>query len=207
MKRTIGGKQKSAVRDKRISEPALFVDMRDRVASTRLWAPDRFIIDEFKAPILEGETITGMMKLRGNHQLFLFEGEVAKINATTKRMAATYRLLDPAGLKVFTETYEARTSSDPKPLPALFISMCYKTINWSLTGMLIGGYGGTLDVGNAVTALVRLPGTTMTAMAVGHCARRVGSERDLGIRFHGCDNDLFALLEEAMRRVNDPVAG
>ena len=41
------GAARAKVRDKRLTMPNLFIDLRDKVYKTRVWAPGKFILSDY----------------------------------------------------------------------------------------------------------------------------------------------------------------
>jgi len=196
----VGGSGRLTYRDKRLSYPSLYIDLRDKIYRTAIWDPGRLIVSDFDGRIATGEEFSGVMKISGNPKTYLFEGRSIKSDFVHKKMAATFEILNPAGRELLQQHYENRDPEGKKPLPTLLFSMAYRTVNWSLSGFLIGNYRGNLKLGSNFSGLVRLEKTDRAAVFRAEAKRMVGDCNGMAAQFGKFGPELFDLFELAMKK-------
>lgn len=194
---------RSKVRDKRLTHPTLYIDLRDQICKTTVWAPDKLIVSHFDGRIATGDAFSGVMKMAGDKQLYLFDAKAVRVDEANRKLAASFDLLSPEGRTKLETIYEQRDPEGKKPLPALLFSMAYKTVNWSLSGFLLGEYHGQLKVGQHFSGMVRLEKTDRAALFRAEAKRFVSDCHGLGAQFDRFDADTFELFELAMKKSSE----
>lgn len=194
---------RSKARDKRLSFPTLYIDLRDQIWKTTVWAPDKLIVSNFEGGLETGDSFSGVMKLSGSRQLYLFDARAARVDHANKKLAASFEILQPEGKARLQELYDKRDPEGKVPLPSLLFSMAYRTVNWSLSGFLIADYLGGLKIGQQFSGMVRLEKTDRAALFRAEVKRFVPDHKGLGAQFLQFGDDTFALFELAMKKSNE----
>jgi hypothetical protein len=194
------GATRSKVRDKRLNVPNVFVDLRDKVYRTQTWAPGKLILSGYEGEIATGEDFSGVLKIGGNPKVYLFDGHAARVDYINKKMAASFELHSAEARELLAQCYAVKEANPAADLPPLLFSLAYRTVNWSLSGFLIGGYGGKLKSGQQFSGMIRLDKTTKTGFFRAEVKRHVGSVRGLGAQFLSLTPETFEMFEIAMKK-------
>jgi len=101
----VGGSGRLTYRDKRLSYPSLYIDLRDKIYRTAIWDPGRLIVSDFDGRIASGEEFSGVMKISGNPKTYLFEGRSIKSDFVNKKIAANFEILNPAVRELLLQPY------------------------------------------------------------------------------------------------------
>ncbi len=197
---TKAGAARSKVRDKRLNVPNLFIDLRDKVYRTKTWAPGKLILSDYEGEIATGEDFSGVLKIGGSPKVFLFDGHAARVDYINKKMAASFELHSAEAHELLAKYYAVKETNPAAELPPLLFSLAYRTVNWSLTGFLIGGYSGKLKIGQQFSGMIRLDKTTKAGFFRAEVMRHVGAVRGLGVKFLSLTPETFEMFEIAMKK-------
>lgn len=194
------GAARAKVRDKRLTMPNLFIDLRDKVYKTRVWAPGKFILSDYDGGLGTGDDFTGVLKIGGSPKVFLFDGHAARVDFINKKMAASFELHSAEGNELLAKYYAMKENNPTADLPPLLFSVAYRTVNWSLSGFLIGEYGGKLTIGQQFSGMIRLDKTNKAGFFRAEVKRHVPSVRGLGAQFLSLTPETFEMFEIAMKK-------
>lgn len=200
---------RTKVRDKRIEHPWLWIDLNETRYSTRLWSPSRFIMDVLDKRLVQDQEFCAVARLEGVPDVFLMDSVVTMHDRKNAKMAVNYEMSNPEASKLMRDIYqESKNTTDEegktRPLPNLEFSVAYKSLNWSLTGFMIGNFTGTVQIGQTFNGLVRLPKTQRTGGFRAQAVRFQENGLGLGCRFLEMSQSLFDMLEYALKRSENP---
>lgn len=194
------GASRAKVRDKRLTMPNLFIDLRDKVYRTKTWAPGKLILSDYEGELATGEDFSGVLKIGGSPKVFLFDGHAARVDYINKKMAASFELHSTEAQELLAKYYSFKENNPSAELPPLLFSLAYRTVNWSLSGFLIGGYSGKLKIGQQFSGMIRLDKTTKAGFFRAEVKRHVGAVRGLGAQFLSLTPETFEMFEIAMKK-------
>lgn len=194
------GAARAKVRDKRLTMPNLFIDLRDKVYKTQVWAPGKFIQSDYDGGLGSGDEFTGVLKIGGSPKVFLFDGQAVRVDYINKKMAASFELHSQEGNELLAKYYAVKENNPAADLPPLLFSTAYRTVNWSLSGFLIGGYSGKLKIGQQFSGMIRLDKTNKAGFFRAEVMRHVPAVRGLGAQFLSLTPETFEMFEIAMKK-------
>lgn len=194
------GPGRAKVRDKRLTMPNLFIDLRDKVHKTKVWAPGKLIQSDYDGELATGDDFTGVLKIGGSPKVFLFDGHVARVDFINKKMAASFELHSAEANELLAKYYAVKENNPAADLPPLLYSIAYRTMNWSLSGFLIGSYGGKLTIGHQFSGMIRLDKTNKAGFFRAEVKRHVPAVRGLGAQFLSLTPETFEMFEIAMKK-------
>jgi hypothetical protein len=193
------------IRDKRITHPWLWIDLNERSYSTILWAPNRFIMDVPGDRLGADAEFCAVGRIEDRVEALLIDGAVTMHDRKQNRMAVNFEVANPDGASIMRQIYsESREAPEELPLPSLSFSLAYKSVNWSLTGFMIGNYTGDVQQGQVFTGLIRLPKSQRTGRFRAQAVRYMPETQGLGCRFLELSQSLFDMLEYALKRSENP---
>lgn len=196
---------RTKVRDKRITHPWLWIDLNEKSYSTLLWAPTRLIMDVTDNRLLQGDEFCAVAKVGDKLDALLIDGMVTMVDQKNAKMAINYEVANPDGAGALQKIYsDSRQSPDEAPLPQLSYSVAYKSLNWSLTGFMVGNYTGEVRQGQVFSGTIRLPKTQKTGRFRAQAVRFQKETQGLGCRFLELSQSLFDMLEYALKRSESP---
>src|SRR5271170_4992780 len=138
---------KSSFRDKRYTMPSLLVDLLSGVYETRLWSSSQLILRDFTGDLAAGEDFTGTFTFDDEPACGLFQARAVRVDPVRRLAGAEFRWLSPSARDLITDAQAARRPDAPDQGPVMKMSITQPTINWSLSGMLLERYTGTLTEG------------------------------------------------------------
>lgn len=188
------GSIRSGIRDKRVVEPPLYIDLRDRILTTRLWGDGKFLLTDVDLGYEAGDELSGLIKLPGRKEQVFFTGQVAIVDAAKKRVGVSYSYNDESMQALVKQAAEENNEKPADQRGIIRIVVAYRTINWSLSGFLVSGYRGKLHGLDRVTGLIRV-GRTSTIASFAAKVVRVFEGGRLAAEFLGHSDQSFNLLE------------
>jgi hypothetical protein len=191
---------KASVRDKRYVMPCLLVDLLSGIYETRHWSGSQMILRDFTGDLALGEEFTGTFTFDDDPACGLFQAHAVRLDPARRLLGAEFRWLSPPARDLIADALAARQPDAPDQGPVMKLSITQPTINWSLTGMLLGRYHGAVATGSPVYGMIRLekaqePGRFAASVI------RVNPERhSLALKFQDLPAGTFALLEAAIKK-------
>jgi len=193
---------KSSFRDKRYTMPCLLVDLLSGVHETRHWSNAQLILRDFGGDLAVGEEFTGTFTFDDNPACGLFQACAVRLDPARRLAGAEFRWLSPAARDLIADAQAARTPDAPDQGPVMKVSITQPTINWSLTGMLLGRYQGALAEGQPFRGMIRLEKTQEPGPFAASVIRVNPERHTLALKFQDLPNGTFALLEAAIKKSN-----
>ena len=196
------GPSKAAFRDKRYTIPILSVDLFEKVLETRLWSFSQLIIPKYDGRMPQGTTFTGAFTFEGyTPQFGLFEAKAVKVDTGKQLIGAEFTWISKPGFELLEKLNATRKPDMPAiEVPKMMITMTYPSLNWSLSGGLLGSYWGGLPEGEPFNGLIRIEKAqesgVFTAILIKHNEER----HTLAIKFTSLSSETFELLETAMKK-------
>lgn len=193
-------------RDKRLTFPSLFIDLRDKIYKTSLWQPGsesqpgKLILSDFDGRLTSGEVFAGVMKISGEKDTYVFDGSAIRVDFINKKLAATFEIGTPGGMERLQAIASKRDPENKTPLPPILFSLAYRTVNWSLSGFLVGNYRGQLKTDQSFTGMIRLEKSQKTGFFRAAVRRFVPDCRGMAAQFTKFSPETFELFEIAMKR-------
>ncbi len=193
---------RAAYRDKRYTIPVLSVDLFEKVNETRLWSFSQMILPNYDGGMPQGATFTGAFTFEAWTPAFgLFEAKALKIDTSKKMVGAEFSWVSKQGLELLEKVNATRKPDMPAiEIPKMRVTFTYPTINWSLSGALVGNYWGGLPEGEPFNGLIRVEKAqeagVFSAILIKHNVER----HTLAIKFTSLSSETFELLETAMKK-------
>ena len=191
---------KSSFRDKRYTMPCLLVDLLSGICETRLWSNAQLILRDFAGDLAVGEEFTGTFTFDDNPACGLFQARAVRLDPARRLAGAEFRWLSPAARDLIADAQAARKPDAPDQGPIMKVSITQQTINWSLTGMLLGRYQGELAEGQSLRGMIRLEKTQEPGPFAASVIRVNAERHTLALKFQDLPNGTFALLEAAIKK-------
>ena len=85
-------------------------------------------------------------------------------------------------------------------VPKMRITLTYPTINWSLSGALLGSYWGGLADGEPFNGMIRVEKAQDSGVFSGASIRFNEDRKTLAMKFTSLSSETFELLEAAMKK-------
>jgi hypothetical protein len=193
---------KAAFRDKRYTIPVLQVDLFEKVLESRLYSLSQVIIPDYAGGMPQGATFTGAFTFEHHTPRFgLFEAKAAKIDTGKKLLGAQFTWVSPAGLDLLdTVMKERKPDMQQIEIPKIRITFTYPTINWSLSGALLGSYWGGIEDGAPFNGMIRVEKAQDSGVFSGTSIRFNPDRHTLAMKFTSLSAETFELLEAAMKK-------
>src|SRR5258707_265539 len=149
---------RAAHRDKRYTIPVLSVDLFEKVHETQLWSFSQMIIPKYECLMPQGSTFTGAFTFEGYTPAFgLFEAKALRIDPIKQMIGAEFTWISKPGFELLEKLNATRKPDMPAiEMPKMRVTFTYPSINWSLSGAMIGQYWGGLAQGEPVNGLIRI---------------------------------------------------
>ncbi len=193
-------------RDKRLTFPSLYIDLRDKIYKTSLWQPGtdgqpgKLILNDFDGRLASGEVFAGVMKISGEKETYVFDGTAIRVDFINKKLAATFEIGTPGGMERLRDIVAKRDPENKTPLPPILFSLAYRTVNWSLSGFLVGNYRGQLKKDQSFTGMIRLEKSQKSGFFRAEVRRFVSDCKGMAAEFTKFTPEAFELFEIAMKR-------
>jgi hypothetical protein len=193
---------RSAHRDKRYTIPILSVDLFEKVLETRLWSMTQMIIPNYEGGMPQGATFTGCFTFEHHTpRIGLFEAKAAKIDTGKKLLGAVFNWITKEGTDLLDTVNKERKPDMPQiEVPKMRITLTYQTINWSLSGALLGSYWGGLADGQPFNGMIRVEKAQDSGVFSGASIRFNVDRKTLAMKFTSLSSETFELLEAAMKK-------
>jgi hypothetical protein len=193
---------RAAHRDKRYTIPVLSVDLFEKVLETRLWSLTQMIIPNYEGRMPQGATFTGAFTFEHHTpRVGLFEAKATKIDTGKKLLGATFNWLTKEGTDLLDTVNKERKPDMPQiEVPKMRITLTYPTINWSLSGALLGSYWGGLADGEPFNGMIRVEKAQDSGVFSGASIRFNEDRKTLAMKFTSLSSETFELLEAAMKK-------
>jgi hypothetical protein len=193
---------RAAHRDKRYTIPVLSIDLFEKVLETRLWSFSQTIIPNYEGRMPQGATFTGAFTFEAHTPRFgLFEAKALKLDPTKKLLGAEFTWINKAGFDLLESVNATRKPDMPTiEIPKMRITFTYPTINWSLSGALLGSYWGGIADGDPFNGLIRVEKAQDSGVFSGASIRFNEDRHTLAMKFTSLSSETFELLEAAMKK-------
>jgi hypothetical protein len=193
---------RAANRDKRYTIPVLSVDLFEKVHETRLWSFSQMIIPKYEGRMPQGSTFTGAFTFESFTPAFgLFEAKALKVDAAKQMIGAEFTWISKPGFELIEKVSATRKPDMPAiEVPKMRVTFTYPTINWSLSGALIGQYWGGLEEGVPFNGLIRVEKAAESGVFTGVLIKYNEERRTLAVKFTSLSSETFELLETAMKK-------
>lgn len=193
---------KAAFRDKRYTIPILSVDLFEKVLESRLYSLAQVIIPNYEGQMPQGSTFTGAFTFQHLAPRFgLFEAKAVKIDTAKQLLGAQFTWISPPGLELLEAVLKDRKPDTPQiEFPKIRITFTYPTINWSLSGALLGSYHGGIPDGSQFNGMIRVEKAQDSGVFSGSSIRFNPDRRTLAMKFTSLSAETFELLEAAMKK-------
>jgi hypothetical protein len=207
MRPAISGRARPAAsnpshRDKRYAAPNLLVDLLDAVNETSLWSPAQLILKNFEGDLIADETFTGAFSFEGEEACGLFEARALRVDPARKMVGAEFLWVSKPGRDVMALMAERRKADGLDENPTMRITVTHRTINWSLTGMLLERYRGDLQTGQPFRGMIRIEKTQEPGSFCASVIRADHERHTLALKFQELPPGSFTLLEAAIKKSN-----
>jgi hypothetical protein len=188
-------------KDKRYTIPVLSVDLFEKINETRLWSLSQLIIPKYDGRMALGATFTGAFTFEGSTAFGLFEAKVLKLDTSKQLLGAEFTWISKPGLELLEKLSANRTPETPPiEIPLMRVTFTYPTVNWSLSGALIGQYSGGLSELTPFNGLIRVEKASEAGFFSGHTIKFSEERQTLAIKFTQLSSETFELLETAMKK-------
>jgi len=193
---------RAAHRDKRYTIPVLSVDLFEKVHETRLWSFSQLIVPKYEGRMPQGSTFTGAFTFEEwPGQFGLFEAKALKIDAAKQMIGAEFTWISKPGFALLEKMNANRKPDTPAAeVPKLRVTFTYPTINWSLSGALIGQYWGGLIEGQPFNGMIRVEKAQESGVFTGVLIKYNEGRQTLATKFTSLSSETFELLETAMKK-------
>jgi len=193
---------RAAHRDKRYTIPVLSLDLFEKVHETRLWSLSQMIVPKYEGRMAQGAKFTGAFTFEEHVPTFgLFEAKALKIDTGKQMLGAEFTWVSKPGLTLLEKLMAERKPDTPAiEIPKMRITFTYPTINWSLSGALIGEYWGGLKDGEPFNGMIRVEKAQESGVFSGTTIKHNEDRHTLAIKFTSLSAETFELLETAMKK-------
>ncbi len=185
----------SGVRDKRYASHTLLVDLQDAECETKAWSMTGFTITDARRSLLyqfvHDEVLVGAFRFPDEDAHGLFEARIEKLDRDRGLLSAHFMWISEEGRSLL-----ARMGERDKVVK---ITFCHRTLNWSLSGLLLGGYRGELKDGGRAHGRIWTETAKEPGPFAGHVVHVNGDRHTASIEFQNLPGDTFSLLEDAMK--------
>jgi hypothetical protein len=193
---------RAAHRDKRYTIPILSVDLFEKVHETRLWSFSQVILPKYEGRMPQGSTFTGAFTFEGFTPAFgLFEAKALKVDPAKQMIGAEFTWISKPGFELLERVSATRKPDMPAiEVPKMRVTFTYPTINWSLSGCLVGQYWGGLEEGVPFNGLIRIEKAQESGVFTGVLIKYNQERLTLAVKFTSLSAETFELLETAMKK-------
>ena len=181
-------------RDKRYAGQTLMVDLRDVELETTAWSVGHVTLTLKPAlaeALSEKEPLVGVLTFDGVPDHALFEAVIEQRDPATGVLRARFAWLSPDGRALLDRM-------SIRPGVTLRVSLAYRTLNWSFSGFLLGGYHGALADGERFRGMIWTGNPHDPGLFGGHAVRVDRQHHTLSVKFDNLPAETFTLLEQAM---------
>jgi hypothetical protein len=160
------------------------------------------IIPKYEGNMPQGSTFTGAFTFDGYTPAFgLFEAKATRIDTAKQMIGAEFTWISKPGFELLEKLNATRKPDTPQiELPKMRVTFTYPTINWSLSGGLIGQYWGGLPEGEPFNGLIRVEKAQESGVFSGIMIKYNEERHTLAIKFTSLSSETFELLETAMKK-------
>lgn len=190
----------AAFRDKRYKIPVLSVDLFEKVYPTTRWSMQHLILTEYTGHLQQGDEFSGCFTFEHHKEFGLFEGFVARADPKKQMLGIELRQLSKDGQTLLDYMNGLRTPDQPDKGREMRVSITYRTINWSLTGMLLDRYFGGLGKAQEFRGMVRSDRAHESGIFAANVVRYNEERRTLAMKFTSLSPETFELLEDAIKK-------
>lgn len=191
----------AAFRDKRYKIPVLSVDLFETVNETTRWSLKHLILTGFEGHLQQGDEFSGSFTFDHHREFGLFEGFVARADPKRQMLGVEMRSVSADGQKLLEYMNSVRSPDQPEVGRPMHVSMAYRTVNWSLTGMLLDRYHGKLNKpGEIFRGIVRSDRAHESGVFEASVVRFNPDRRTLALKFTSLSPETFELLEVAIKK-------
>jgi hypothetical protein len=194
------GASKSSFRDKRYATPILLVDLQSGVRETGLWSASQLILRDAPDDLTLDQDFTGAFSFEDDPACGLFQARAVKLDSARRVLGARFDWISAGGQALIEAMLARRKPDAPDQGPIMKVSITHKTINWSLTGMLLERYTGELKSGQSFRGMIRLERAQEPGMFGATVIRANAERRTLAMKFQELPPETFTLLEVAIKK-------
>ena len=191
---------KAEFRDKRYFGPALRIDLMDRGYETGLWSDSELIVKIPPGARAAGDRLTGVFTFAGEEAHGLFEARVAKLDIPRGLMGAEFDWISQSGVSLLKSIAARRQPGEHNNHPKMTLGFAHMTLNWSLSGFLLGDYHGPLEAGQRFRGMIWMDTPEDPGLFDGHVVRVDRARHTLSAKFDTLPPSTFALLEAVMHK-------
>ncbi len=185
----------AGARDKRYANQALLIDLHDAECDAESWSVSRFAVSTAPkgalASLVDQKLATGIFTVGGGASHGLFEAAIEELDAERGRLNARFIWISADGLKLL-------ATSDPQR--TMKLAFAHTTLNWSFSGLQIGGYRGEAKSGQRVRGMIWADDPADPGLFVATVVRPDTSHHTLSLKFVDLPDATFSLLEHAMKK-------
>ncbi len=185
----------AGVRDKRYAGHTLLVDLQDAECETKAWSVGGFTAvgasKTLIAQLAHDELMTGVFRFPGEAAHGLFEARVEEFDAERGLVGVHFMWISEEGRGLLARMAERDQ--------VMKVALCRRTLNWSLSGLMIGGYRGELKDGGRVRGRIWTDSPKAPGQFSGHAVHVNGDRHTASIEFETLSEETFSLLEDAVR--------
>lgn len=189
-----------AHRDKRYYIPVLSVDLFGKIYETTRWSFSHFILNDFEEPMEVGSVFHGCLTFLNRQSFGLFEAKVAKVDSARKMVGCEFSWIAREGFALLEYMNSLRPEDQPDRGEPVRISIAYPTVNWSLSGMLLGGFLGNMKPNETVRGMIRSEKTHEAGVFTANSVRTNLEKKTLALKFTSLSPELFDMLEAAIKK-------
>ena len=191
-------------RDKRYYGPALRVDLLDNEHKTPLWSASQLIIKAKPGGLPGGlepdQTVTAVFSFEDEREHGLFEATVAKLDAAQGQLGLRFTWVNEGGHALLAKMTKKVDPKRPETRPIMKVTFTRSTINWSLSGFLLGGYWGELKNGERFNGMIWMDKPQDPGVFGGHAVRVNHDRHTVSVKFDEIPDKTFELLEAVIKK-------
>jgi hypothetical protein len=185
-------------RDKRYVNPVLSVDLMDRLYESPQWSGTGFMAHDAEDTMPQDVEFHGIFNFDGRTGFGMFRGKVTRIDGTYKGVSMTW--VNESGRKLLDTMIAVRATLPPNQGPIMRVAIAYPTVNWSLSGMLIGEVHNPYEEGAHIRGMIRGEHSISAGMFKARVVKVLPDRKEMGFAFTELSDQLFDMLEGAIKR-------
>jgi hypothetical protein len=195
---------RSPNRDKRYYGPALHVDLRDCEFQTPLWSASQLIIKArpggLPGNLESDQTVHAVFTFEEERHHGLFEAKVAKLDAAQGQLGLQITWVSDDGKALLAKVAKRIDPKRPETRPIMKVGFTRNTLNWSLSGFLLGDYWGDLKNGTRFHGMIWMDTPRDPGVFAAHAVRNNQDRHTLSVKFDDIPDNTFELLEAVIKK-------
>jgi hypothetical protein len=187
-------------RDKRYVNPVLSVDLMDRIYQTSEWTDTGFLAHDVDKTLPLDIEFHGVFTFDGRTGFGMFKGKVTRVDEESFYRGVSMTWINESGRKLIETMVAVRTSLPPNQAPVMRVTLTYPTVNWSLSGMLVGECPHVYEDGSLIRGMIRGEHSNGAGMFQARVVKFNNDKQILALAFTQLSDQLFDMLEGAIKK-------